>query len=124
MAEGFDEDSRRLRGRLAPIVTRVLARHGREPVALEEPRAPRGVWFTLHDDDGAPLVLVSAHAESVNFLVGRRGFLHVRQTASLAPDGLVAWFEEVLDGALAGGLVEHDDGSATLRTRRREIALA
>jgi hypothetical protein len=82
------------------------------------------VWFTLEDVDGAPLVLVSAHADGVSFLLGRRGFLHHRDTASMSPDGLLGWFEEVLDGALGGGLRVHDDRTATLRTRGGEIALS
>jgi hypothetical protein len=123
-ADAFDEASRRLRAALAPVVDRVLHRHGRPPVFLDEPRSARAVWFTLPDEHGAPLVLVAAHADGVDFLLGRRGFLHVRDTASTSHDGLVAWFEDVLDGALAGGLDVHDDGSASLRTASGQIRLS
>lgn len=124
MADGFEQESRGLRERLVPIVVRVLERHGRQPAGIAEPRAARGVWFTLRDDHGVPLVLVSAHADSVNFLLGKRGFLHFRDTTSMTHTALTAWFEDVLDGALAGGLEVHGDGSATLRTRSGEVALA
>ncbi|HWH94282.1 MAG TPA: hypothetical protein VNT03_10515 [Baekduia sp.] len=124
MVDGFEHASRSLRDRLAPVVERVLARHGRQPVGLREPRAAMAVWFTLHDDAGAPLVLVSAHARAVNFLLGRRGYLHFRDTASVTQENLISWFEEVLDGALGGGLEEHEDNRATLRTRSGTIALA
>jgi hypothetical protein len=123
MGDDFDHASRALRSLLAPVVDRVVARHRGAAPPLDEPRAARAVWFTLHDGHGAPLVLVSAHAESVSFLLGRRGFLHLRQVASTTPERLVAWFEEVLDAALSGGLVVHSDGTATLRTRGGPIAL-
>jgi hypothetical protein len=124
MADGFDDASRRLRARLAPVVERVLARHGRRPAQLPEPPSAMAVWFALDDGDGAPLVLVSAHAGGVSFLLGRHGFLHHRDTASMSPDGLLRWFEDVLDAALGGGLRVHDDRTATLRTRTGDIALS
>lgn len=123
MSEPFEQSSRRMRERLAPIVERVVARHRGEPIPLREPTAPMGVWFTIHDEAGAPLVLVSAHASAVNFLLGKRGFLHFRDTASMPPERLSSWFEDVLDGALAGGL-QVDGDRATLQTRSGTIALA
>jgi hypothetical protein len=124
MADGFDDASRDVRERLAPVVGRVLARHGRPPVALAEPRSAMAVWFALDDGAGTPLVLVCANADGVSFLLGRRGFLHHRDTASLPADGLLRWFEDVLDGALRGGLQVHDDATATLRTRSGAVALS
>ena len=123
MADRFAHESRRVRDRLEPAVARVLVRHAREPLRLREPAAATAPWFTLHDVDGAPLVLVSAHAGAVNLLLGQRGFLATRQTASTPPDHLVDWFETMLDGALGGGLVDHGDGRATLRTRQGAISL-
>jgi hypothetical protein len=120
--ESFEQSSRQLRERLAPIVVRVIARHRDQPVELREPRAAMGVWFTLGDETGAPLVLVSAHAKAINFLLGRRGFLHHRDTASTPIEGLMTWFEDVLDGTLAGGL-RVDGDSATLTTRSATIVL-
>lgn len=122
MPEELEQSSRDLRERLAPVVERVVARHRDEPIALREPAAPMGVWFTLADDDGAPLVLVSAHARAITFLLGRRGFLLSRDTASL-PDGTVlTWFEDVLDAALGGGL-RVDGETATLHTRAGALTL-
>src|SRR4051794_3599418 len=123
MVDGFEHASRRVREQLAPIVARVCARHRDAPIALTEPAAPMAVWFAVHDDDGSPLALVSAHAGAVHFLLGKRGFLHYRDTASTSPDGLGAWFEETLDAVLSGGLHVHGDG-ATLRTRSGSVALA
>jgi hypothetical protein len=120
--EPFEQTSRHIRERLAPVVERVVARHRDTPLALREPRAPMGVWFTLSDHDGAPLVLVSAHATAVNFLLGKRGFLLFRHTASLSADGLVTWFEDVLDGVLGGGL-DVDGDQATLTTRSGTVVL-
>jgi hypothetical protein len=122
MPDAFEHSSRRMREHLAPIVARVTARHGDEPIALREPPAPMAVWFTVHDADGSPLVLVSAHAGAVNFLLGKRGFLHFRDTASIPPEGLGAWFEETLDAALSGGLRIHGD-RATLQTRSGPVPL-
>jgi hypothetical protein len=123
MADAFEHASCRVREHLAPAVARVTARHRDAPLALREPPAPMGVWFTIHDRDGSPLVLVSAHADAVNFLLGKRGFLYYRDTATTSLAGLVAWFEETLDAALAGGL--HVDGDrATLQTRSGPVALA
>lgn len=116
MTEEFEQSSRRLRERLAPVVERCVERHRSEPADLREPSAPMGVWFTLADASGAPLVLVSAHARGITFLLGKRGFLLSRETASL-PDGVLeTWFEDVLDAVLSGGL-EVDGDRATLRTR-------
>jgi hypothetical protein len=42
----------------------------------------------------------------------------------MTPEGLLRWFEDVLDGALGGGLRVHDDRSATLRTRSGDVALS
>lgn len=122
MSEPFEQASRRIRERLAPVAQRVVARHRAAPLALSEPSAPMGVWFTLSDPAGAPLVLVSAHASAVNFLLGRRGFLLFRHTASAPSDALAAWFEDVLDGALAGGLDAEGD-RATLTTRSGTVVL-
>jgi hypothetical protein len=122
MPEDLEQSSRELRQRLAPVVERTVARHRDAPVELREPAAPMGVWFTLADEDGTPLVLVSAHARAITFLLGRRGFLLSRDTASL-PDGTVlTWFEDVLDAALGGGL-EVDGDRATLRTRGGTLTL-
>jgi hypothetical protein len=122
MPERFEQSSRELRERLAPVVERCVARHREEPVALREPNAPMGVWFTLADETGAPLVLVSAHARGITFLLGKRGFLLSRDTASM-PDGTVEqWFEDVLDAALAGGL-EIEGDQATLSTRGGVLTL-
>ena len=124
MPDRFAKESRSVRHQLAPVVERVLERHGRQPPPLAEPAGPTAPWFTLHDASGAPLVLVSAHAGAVNFLLGKRGFVHVRPIAAVPPDHLESWFEDVLDGALSGGLVEHGDGErATLRTRTGAITL-
>jgi hypothetical protein len=120
-----EHESRRIRGALAPIVTRVLRRHGREPIALAEPESGSAPWFTLADDAGAPLVLVAAHGHHVHFLLGKRGFLTSRHWVEAELDALAGWFEDVLDGALAGGLEVHDGGAtATLRTRSGAIALS
>jgi hypothetical protein len=117
-------DSHRIRAALAPVVARVLRRHGREPVALPEPADANAPWFSLADDAGAPLVLVAAHDHHVHFLLGRRGFMASRHWVEAELDALARWFEDVLDGALAGGLEVHDGGAtATLRTRSGAIAL-
>jgi hypothetical protein len=122
MADAFEHASRRVREHLAPCVARVTARHHDAPLALCEPPAAMAVWFTIHDRDGSPLVLVSAHADAVNFLLGKRGFLYYRDTATTSVAGLVTWFEETLDAALGGGL--HVDGDrATLHTRSGPVAL-
>ena len=122
MPERFEQSSRELRQRLSPVVERCVARHRQEPVTLREPNAPMGVWFTLSDDAGAPLVLVSAHARGITFLLGKRGFLLSRDTASM-PDGTAErWFEDVLDAALSGGL-EVDGDQATLSTRGGVLTL-
>jgi hypothetical protein len=121
--EPFEQSSRHIRERLAPIAQRVVARHRDTPLVLREPSAPMGVWFTLSDLAGAPLLLVSAHASAVNFLLGQRGFLLVRHTASAPHEALATWFEEILDAALSGGL--HVDGDrATLTTRSGTLVLA
>jgi hypothetical protein len=125
MADPFEHESRRIRSALAPIVTSVLDRHGREPIALAEPESANAPWFTLADEAGAPLVLVAAHGHHVHFLLGRRGFLTSRHWVEAELDALARWFEDVLDGALAGGLEVHDGGTtATLRTRSGAIALS
>lgn len=116
MPERFEQSSRELRARLAPVVERCVARHRDEPVVLREPNAPMGVWFTLADAAGAPLILASAHARGITFLLGKRGFLLSRDTASMADGAVEQWFEDVLDAALAGGLAVDGD-QATLRTR-------
>lgn len=122
MPEMFEQSSRELRARLAPVIHRCVARHRDEPVVLREPDAPMGVWFTLADEHGAPLVLVSAHARGITFLLGKRGYLLSRDTASL-PDGTVEkWFEEVLDAVLGGGLAVEGD-QALLRTRDAVLTL-
>jgi hypothetical protein len=82
VSDPFEQSSRRVRERLAPIVDRVVVRHR-----------------------------------------GERGFLHFRDTASMPPEGLSSWFEDVLDGALAGGLRVEGD-RATLQTRSGAIPLA
>jgi hypothetical protein len=120
--DAFEQTSRLVRERLAPIAQRVVARHRETPLVLREPSAPMGVWFTVADTDGAPLVLVSAHASAVHFLLGKRGFLLFRHTASAPPEALAAWFEDVLDGALAGGLVVEGE-HATLTTRAGTLQL-
>jgi hypothetical protein len=121
--EPFEQTSRQLRERLAPVAQRVVARHRDAPLVLREPSAPMGVWFTLSDPVGAPLVLVSAHASAVNFLLGRRGFLLFHHTASAPHEALATWFEEILDGVLSGGL--HVEGDrATLTTRSGTHVLA
>jgi hypothetical protein len=122
MPETFEQSSRELRERLAPVVERCVARHRDEAVALREPNAPMGVWFTLADAAGAPLVLVSAHARGVTFLLGKRGFLLSRDTASMPEETVEQWFEDVLDAALGGGL-EVDGDQATLRTRAGVLTL-
>lgn len=122
MPEEFEQSSRELRERLLPIVERTIARHRDEPVQLREPAAPMGVWFTLADDAGTPLVLVSAHARAITFLLGQRGFLLSRETASLPAETVLTWFEDVLDAALGGGL-EVDGAQATLRTRDGTLTL-
>jgi hypothetical protein len=122
MPEEFEQSSRALRERLAPVVERCVARHRDEPIALREPAAPMGVWFTLADDGGAPLVLVSAHARAITVLLGKRGFLLSRDTASLPHETVLTWFEDVLDAALGGGL-EVDGEQATLRTRAGTLTL-
>lgn len=126
MAEPADHsESRRIRDALAPVVARVLRRHGREPIALAEPTRADAPWFSLADDGGAPLVLVAAHGRHVVFLLGKRGFLTSRHWVEAELDALAHWFEDVLDGALAGGLEVHDGGTtATLRTRSGAIALS
>jgi hypothetical protein len=121
--EPFEHSSRRLRATLAPIVERVVARHRDTPVELREPATPRGVWFTVPDDAGQPLALVSAHASAVNFLLGKRGFPLFRDTASHSAESLERWFEDVLDGVLGGGL-DVDGDRATLTTRGGTITLA
>jgi hypothetical protein len=118
-----EQPSRLVRERLAPIVERVVARHRDTPVVLREPATPTGVWFTIADHSGAPLVIVSAHATAVHFLLGKRGFLHFRDTATLSAEHLATWFEDVLDGVLAGGL-RVDGDTATLTTRSGTIPLA
>jgi hypothetical protein len=122
MPEDLEQSSRALRERLAPVVERTVARHRGAPVELREPAAPMGVWFTLADDAGAPLVLVSAHARAITFLLGKRGFLLSRETASLPAETVLTWFEDVLDAALGGGL-EVDGDQATLRTRAGTLTL-
>lgn len=122
MPERFEQSSRELRARLAPVVENTVARHRDEAINLREPNAPMGVWFTLADDAGAPLILVSAHARGITFLLGKRGFLLSRDTASLPEDIMVVWFEDVLDAALAGGL-EVDGDAATLHTRAGVLTL-
>jgi hypothetical protein len=122
MPERFEQSSRELRARLAPVVERCVARHRDEAITLREPNAPMGVWFTLSDPVGAPLILVSAHARGITFLLGKRGFLLSRDTASLSEAIMVAWFEEVLDAALSGGL-EVDGDQATLTTRGGVLTL-
>ncbi len=124
MPEKFEQSSRELRERLAPIVHRVVARHRDEVPDLREPAAPMGVWFTLPDERGAPLVLVAAHARAVTFLLGKRGFLLSRDTASVPDDVLAEWCEDVLDAVLSGGLAVDGDratlalrGGATLTLR-------
>ena len=123
MPDAFEQSSRRVREALAPIVERVVARHRETPVALREPATPMGVWFTLAGDDGTPLALVSAHASAVNFLLGKRGFLLFRDTASHSTEHLATWFEDVLDAVLGGGLAVEGD-QATLKTRGGTITLA
>lgn len=114
-----------LRAALAPVVERVLHRHGREPIALAEPAGANAPWFSLPDDDGAPLVLVAAHDHHVHFLLGRRGFPASRHWVEAELDALARWFEDVLDGVLGGGLEVHPGGTtATLRTRSGAIALS
>lgn len=122
MTEEFEQSSRELRERLAPVVEQTVARHRAVAVDLREPVAPMGVWFTLADDVGAPLVLVSAHARAITFLLGKRGFLLSRDTASLPEETVLTWFEDVLDAALDGGL-EVDGAHATLRTRGGTLTL-
>lgn len=122
MPEEFEQSSRALRQRLAPVVQRTVARHRDTTVELREPAAPMGVWFTLADDAGAPLVLVSAHARAITFLLGKRGFLLSRETASLPAETVLTWFEDVLDAALGGGL-EVDGAQATLRMRDGALTL-
>lgn len=123
MPESFEQTSRELRERLAPIAEQVVARHREAPLVLREPTAPMGVWFTLSDPAGAPLVLVSAHASAVNFLLGKRGFLLFRHTASAPHEALATWFEDILDAALSGGLqVEGDRATLTTRTGTLELA--
>lgn len=122
MPERFEQSSRELRERLAPVVERTVARHRAVAVELREPVAPMGVWFTLADDAGAPLVLVSAHARAITFLLGKRGFLLSRDTASLPQETVLTWFEDVLDAALGGGLAV-DGARATLRTRGGTLTL-
>lgn len=122
MSEELEQTSRELRERLAPVVHRTVARHRDEPVDLREPRAPMGVWFTLADAAGAPLVLVSAHARAITFLLGRRGFLLSRETAAMPAETVLPWFEDVLDSVLGGGL-EVDGDQATLRTRGGTLTL-
>ncbi|WP_445148561.1 hypothetical protein [Baekduia sp. Peel2402] len=122
MPERFEQSSRELRERLAPVVEQTVARHRDETINLREPNAPMGVWFTLADDTGAPLILVSAHARGITFLLGKRGFLLSRDTASLPEDIMLIWFEDVLDAALAGGL-EVDGDQATLSTRAGVLPL-
>ena len=113
-----------LRAALAPVVARVLRRHGRAPVALAEPSGADAPWFSLADDAGAPLVLVAAHDHHVHFLLGKRGFLTSRHWVEAELDALARWFEDVLDGALGGGLEVHPGGTtATLRTRSGAIPL-
>jgi hypothetical protein len=121
--EPFEQASRRVREALAPIVERVVAHHRDTPVDLREPSVPMGVWFTVPDDAGQPLALVSAHASAVNFLLGKRGFLLFRDTASHSTESLARWFEDVLDGVLGGGL-EVEGDRATLTTRSGTITLA
>jgi hypothetical protein len=122
MSEEFEHSSRELRARLAPVVHRTVARHRDEPVVVREPNAPMGVWFTLADATGAPLVLVSAHARAITFLLGKRGFLVSRDTASLPEHTVLIWFEEILDAALGGGL-RVDGETAALHTRAGVLAL-
>jgi hypothetical protein len=122
MTEELEQSSRELRERLAPVVERTVARHRDTSVELREPAAPMGVWFTLADDAGAPLILVSAHARAITFLLGKRGFVLSRETASLPAEAVLTWFEDVLDAALGGGL-EIDGGRATLRTRGGTLPL-
>jgi hypothetical protein len=122
MPEGFEQSSRALRERLRPVVERTVARHRDEPVVLREPAAPMGVWFTLSDHTGAPLVLVSAHARAITFLLGKRGHLLSRDTASLPDEAVLTWFEDVLDATLGGGL-RVDGDHATLHTRAGLLTL-
>ena len=117
LSEPFEQASHRLRQALAPVAERVVARHRGTPLPLSEPASPTGVWFTVPDEHGQPLALVSAHASAINFLLGKRGFLLFRDTASHTAEGLAAWFEEILDAVLAGGL-KVDGDRATLTTRR------
>jgi hypothetical protein len=122
MPEEFEQSSRELRERLAPVVERTVARHRGTSIELREPAAPMGVWFTLADDDGKPLVLVSAHARAITILLGKRGHLLSRDTASMPEETVLTWFEDVLDAALGGGL-EVDGDQATLRTRGGTLRL-
>ncbi|HET6509590.1 MAG TPA: hypothetical protein VFG42_22525 [Baekduia sp.] len=122
MPEEFEQSSRELRARLAPVVERTVARHRDASIELREPGAPMGVWFTLSDEAGAPLVLVSAHARAITLLLGKRGFLLSRDTASLPEEAVLTWLEDVLDAALGGGL-EVDGDHATLRTRGGALTL-
>jgi hypothetical protein len=125
MGDPLEHESRRIRDALAPVVARVLRRHGREPLPLAEPSRADAPWFTLADEAGAPLVLVAAHGRHVQLLLGRRGFLASRHWVETELDALARWFEDVLDAALGGGLEVHDGGTtATLRTRSGAIALS
>jgi hypothetical protein len=125
MGDPLEHDARRIRDALAPVVARVLRRHGREPIPLAEPSRADAPWFSLADDAGAPLVLVAAQGRHVHFLLGRRGYLASRHWVEAELDALARWFEDVLDGALAGGLEVHDGGAtATLRTRSGAIPLS
>jgi hypothetical protein len=125
MGASSESESRRIRDALAPVVARVLRRHGREPMALSEPGGANAPWFSLADEAGVPLVLVAAHGRHVQFLLGQRGFLASRHWVETEVDALARWFEDVLDGALGGGLVVHDGGAtATLRTRSGPVLLS
>jgi hypothetical protein len=121
----YEPESHRIRAALAPVVARVLRRHGREPVKLAEPANASAPWFSLKDDAGAPLVLVAAHDHHVHCLLGRRGFVASRHWVEAEIDALAHWFEDVLDAALGGGLEVHAGGTtATLRTRSGAIPLS
>ena len=86
-----EPESHRIRAALAPVVARVLRRHGREPVKLTEPAGANAPWFSLKDDAGAPLVLVAAHDHHVHFLLGRRGFVASRHWVEAEIDALAHW---------------------------------
>ncbi|HEY6763033.1 MAG TPA: hypothetical protein VI318_26260 [Baekduia sp.] len=73
--DDFAERSAVVRRELRPVVEAALRRYAGS-FSLEEPEAAMGIWLVAVDSQGREMLKMSAHADSVNFVIGQDEFLY------------------------------------------------